>query len=90
MSHGHETWVDHDYPSLPRDWEKCPKCGDDLALTHHCAIEASQLRGMIWWLATELATDDVGKGGEPDTWVALAEKHWRLGIRSETRLINPD
>lgn len=31
-----EVWVDHDLPPLPRNYEKCPKCGDDLVLRHHC------------------------------------------------------
>lgn len=52
-------------------------------------VEISKLNGMIWWLATELATDDVGKGGEAETWVGLAEKHWDLGLRSQTRFLNP-
>lgn len=52
-------------------------------------IEMARLRGMIWWLATELATDDVGKGGEAETWVGLAEKFWRQGLMSETRFLNP-
>ena len=54
------------------------------------AVQAAReavMRGMIWWLATELATDDIGKGGEAETWVALAEKHWELGPRSETRFL---
>ncbi|QRY51778.1 hypothetical protein [Mycolicibacterium septicum] len=52
------------------------------------ALESAKLRGMIWWLASELATDDVGKGGEAGTWVDLAEKYWRQGLRSETRFID--
>lgn len=51
--------------------------------------EIAKLNGMIWWLATELATDDVGKGGEPETWIELAEKHWPLGIRAQTRFLEP-
>lgn len=47
------------------------------------------MRGMIWWLATELSTDDVGKGGETETWIELAEKHWALGLRFQTRPIAP-
>jgi hypothetical protein len=40
------------------------------------AAEVNKLCGMIGWLASELATDDVGKGGDPQTWVELAERHW--------------
>lgn len=34
-----EAWTDRmaDYPPLPRNYEKCPRCGDDLALRHVCA-----------------------------------------------------
>jgi hypothetical protein len=48
-------------------------------------ITVEQLRGMIWWLATELSTDDVGKGGEAQTYVELAEKFWKLGLQYEER-----
>lgn len=58
-----------------------------VGMTTERIVEMTQLRGMIWWLASELATDDVGQGGDPEMWVALAEKHWRLGLRSETRFI---
>lgn len=48
-----------------------------------------QLRGMIWWLASELATPDVGQGGQTESWIELAEKYWRLGLRFESRPLTP-
>lgn len=46
-----------DYPPMPRDYEQCRQCGETKALRHHCDLqtELKQLRGMVWWLATELA-----------------------------------
>lgn len=52
-------------------------------------VTIAQLNGMVWWLATELATDDVGRGGEVETWLELAEKHWPQGLRSQTRFLSP-
>lgn len=50
-----------------------------------------QLRGMVWWLASEIAAEDVDEVGDhkssAEDWVELAERHWRLGLRGETRPI---
>lgn len=52
-------------------------------------LEIAQLNGMIWWLASDLAAEDGFGDGTAETWVALAEKHWRSGIRYQTRFISP-
>jgi hypothetical protein len=48
-----------------------------------------KLRGMIWWLASDLAADDGDPNSTTETWVALAEEHWRLGLRCEARPLKP-
>lgn len=90
MSDESEAWVEYDYTPCPMEYEKCTGCGNDLVLGHYCALilEMTQLRGMIWWLATELSADSAGKDGDPDTWVTLAEKYWQQGLRSEMRFIS--
>lgn len=30
------AWVDHDHPPMPRNYEKCSKCNNDLTLRHYC------------------------------------------------------
>jgi hypothetical protein len=52
-------------------------------------VEMAQMRGMIWWLASDLAADDGDPNSTTETWVALAEKHWRSGLRYETRFLKP-
>lgn len=50
-------------------------------------VYIAKLRGMIWWLASDLAADDGDDNSTSDTWVTLAEKHWQQGLRYETRFI---
>jgi hypothetical protein len=47
-----EVWVDHDYPARERKADKCPKCGDDLVLRHHCAADDGALAETIegWFM----------------------------------------
>lgn len=91
MSDGPEVWVDYDHPPLSRNYEQCRQCGGDRSFQHHCDLltEMMKLRGMIWWLASDLAADDGDPTSTSETWVALAEKHWRQGLRYAARLINP-
>lgn len=86
-----EVWVDHDYMPLPRQYEQCRQCVEDRTLRHHCDLqtEIMKLRGMIWWLAAEIAADDGDPDSTPETLVALAEKYWQQGLRLETRPLKP-
>lgn len=52
-------------------------------------IEMMKLRGMIWWLASDLAADDGDPNSTTETWVESAERHWRLGLRFESRPLAP-
>lgn len=91
MSEQPEVWVDHDYPPRKREYEQCRQCGGDRTFQHNCDLltEMMKLRGMIWWLASDLAADDGDPNSTTETWVALAEEHWRLGLRCEARPLKP-
>lgn len=56
---------------------------------HRDTAEATnrQLLGVVWWLASELSADD---DSSTLTWVELAERHWRLGLRFEQRPLRFD
>lgn len=88
-----EAWTDRmgDLPPMPRNYEQCRQCGEDRTYRHQCDLqtEMMQLRGMIWWLASDLAADDGDPTSTSETWVKLAEEHWRLGLRYEVRAVKP-
>lgn len=85
------AYADCDYTPAPRQYAKCDECGDTRALMHHCDLQAEnrRLRGMIWWLASDLAADDQPEPSMPEVWVELAERSWQLGLRYEARPLRP-
>lgn len=66
------AWVDHDHPPMPRDYEKCPKCGNDLRLRHHCPPDIDKVAEAIW--RADYA-DELSRYGGVVTWLQMAQTH---------------
>lgn len=49
---------------MPCNYDKCPKCGDYMVLTHHCTVDSKDVQQRIAAIIEEHLTCDCGEWAE--------------------------